>query len=98
MTMSDFGLRDPRDNPLVPHVELSSAGRWAMAMGVVALLLGLAAAAGGAYVGLGGPSRLMSLPLGLPAAESGVVGLFMIGCGALTMLLGAISIYKAHDA
>lgn len=95
--MSDIGLRDRRDNPLVQHVALSADGRWAMALGVVALLMGLAALAGGAYFGFATSARLVAMPAGLPAAEAETVGMFLFASGAVTMLLGVVSIYKAND-
>jgi hypothetical protein len=95
--MSDVGLRDRRDNPLVQHVEMSPEGRWAMALGVLALLIGLAALVGGAYFGFGTSARLVAMPAGLPAAEAETVGMFLVACGAVTMMLGVVSIYKAND-
>lgn len=68
-----------------------------MALGMVALMIGLGAAAGGAYIGFGASARLIALPAGLPAVEPETVAIFMFACGAITTLLGAISIYKAHD-
>ncbi|MEO3475668.1 hypothetical protein AAFN86_27695 [Roseomonas sp. CAU 1739] len=76
---------------------LSPEGRWAMALGVVALMIGLGAAAGGAFIGFGATARMVALPAGLPAVEPETVAIFMSACGALTMLLGVISIYKAND-
>ncbi|MBP0466241.1 hypothetical protein J5Y09_20105 [Roseomonas sp. PWR1] len=68
-----------------------------MALGVIAMLLGLAAATGGALIGLGQTSRLIPLPGGLPAADPETVAIAMFACGAITMLLGVISVYKAQD-
>jgi hypothetical protein len=68
-----------------------------MALGMVALMIGIGAAAGGAYVGFGSSARLVALPGGLPAVDPETVALFMFACGGITTLLGAISIYKAND-
>lgn len=95
--MSDIGLRGSRNHPLVQNSALSPEGRWAMALGLVALMIGLGAAAGGAYVGFGTTARLITLPGGLPAVEPETVAIFMFACGAVTTLLGAISIYKANE-
>lgn len=95
--MSEFGFRGAQNLPLVTHGILTPEGRWAMALGVVALLLGLGSVAGGAYIGFNAAARLVSLPGGLPAAEPETVAIFLFACGAITMLLGVVSIYKAHD-
>ena len=95
--MSDIGFRGYRSHPLVQNSALSPEGRWAMALGMVALMIGLGAAAGGAYVGFSASARLIALPAGLPAVEPETVAIFMFACGAITTLLGAISIYKAHE-
>ena len=95
--MSEFGFREAQNLPLDTHIGLTAEGRWAMALGVVALLIGLGAAAGGAYIGFASTVRLIALPAGLPAAEPETVAIFLLACGAITMLLGAISIYKANE-
>jgi len=93
--MSDIGFWGNRNDPFARDRGLSSDGRWALALGILAMLIGLAAALGGAYVGLGTSARLVSLPGGLPAAPSETVAILMFTCGAITVLLGAISLYKA---
>jgi len=54
--------------------------------------------AGGAYLGLGISTRLIALPGGLPATPSETVAIIVASCGAVTTLLGIISLYRAHDA
>ncbi len=84
--------------PLSSPGDTMRPGRhWAMALGLMALLIGIGTAAGGAYVGFGTAARSVALPGGLPAIESEVVALFMFACGGVTTLLGAFSIYKAND-
>lgn len=95
--MSEHGFRGHHGLPLMTESALSQDGRWTMVLGVVALLFGFGASAAGAYVGFGASGRLITLPAGLPAAEPETVALFMFACGAVTMLLGAISIYKAYE-
>ena len=94
--MSEINFRD-HSAPLLQASRLSAEGRWAMALGLFALMLGIGAAAAGAYVGFGIAARLVSLPGGLPALEAETVAISMFACGAITMLLGAVSIYKAHE-
>ncbi len=94
--MSEIRFRDDRDYFLAPSNSGSQDGRWAVALGVVAMLLGLAAAAAGAFIGFGTSARLVALPAGLPAAEPEMVAIFMFVCGGITMLLGVVSIYKAN--
>lgn len=95
--MSEIGFRDKRQQLLAQNHLLSPEGRWAIALGLVALLIGLGATAAAAYVGLGPSGRILSLPGGLPSADAGTAAVVMAGCGVVTMLLGAISVYKAYD-
>jgi len=81
--MSEFGFREAQNLPLDTHIGLTAEG--------------LGAAAGGAYIGFASTVRLIALPAGLPAAEPETVAIFLLACGAITMLLGAISIYKANE-
>ncbi len=95
--MSQFGYRDRRDLSFVQGNDLSSDGRWAMALGVIALLIGLGTATAGAWLGFGSRARLVSLPAGLPTMDAATLGMMVLACGVVTMLLGVISVYKAHD-
>ncbi len=95
--MSDIGLRGHQGHPLVQDTALSTEGRWAMALGLVALMIGLGAVAGGAYIAFRASARLISMPGGLAPMAPETVAIFMFACGAITTLLGAISIYKAHE-
>jgi hypothetical protein len=95
--MSDVRGWDHRAVAISEAYDAASEGRWTMGLGVVAMLLGLAAAAGGAVIGFGQTSRLIPLPGGLPAADPVTVAIAMFACGAVTMLLGVISIYKSQD-
>lgn len=76
---------------------LSAEGRWAIALGIATLLVGLGAVMGGAFVALRSTGAPMILPGGLPPASPETLALFLCICGGVTVLLGAISIYKAHD-
>lgn len=68
-----------------------------MGLGIVALLMGLGAAGAGAYVGFTTNGVPVTLPGGLPAAAPETVAIVMLLSGALTMLLGAVSIYRSED-
>lgn len=96
--MSDRGFWDHPGQPLSRTRDLSPDGRWALALGLMALAVGLSAMAGGAYLAVGISTRLVSLPAGLPAAPSETVAIVLASCGSITMLLGIISLYRAHDA
>ena len=76
---------------------LMTDGPWAFAFGLLALMLGLGATAGGVYLGLGTSTRMVSLPGGLPEAPSETVAIIMASCGAITMLLGVLGLHRAHD-
>lgn len=95
--MSDISFRDPRSHPFLPANGLSADGRWAMALGLIALMLGIGAAAAGAYIGFGTSARMIPLPGGLPSLEAETMAISMVACGAITMLLGVVSIYRAHE-
>lgn len=68
-----------------------------MGLGIIALLLGMGAAGAGAYIGLATSRLLVSLPGGLPAMAPETVALAMFVTGALTMLLGILSIYRSTE-
>lgn len=72
-------------------------GRLAVALGVIAVVIGCCAIGAGAWLAYGTSAAMLSLPGGLPAAESQTVSVYLVACGALTMLLGAISIYKSQE-
>lgn len=95
--MSDIAFWNQRQHPGVQERGHVSDGRWAIALGLVALIIGFGAMAGGAYLGLGTSTRLISLPGGLPATPSETVAIIVASCGAITTLLGVISLYQAHD-
>jgi hypothetical protein len=68
-----------------------------MGLGIIALLMGLGAAGAGAYVGFGSNVMLVPLPAGLPAVAPETIALVMFVVGAITMLLGAVSIYRSSE-
>lgn len=76
---------------------LSPEGRTALLLGMVALLLGFGAVAAGAYIILYSTMPMIALPGGLPATDRDVVGMFLAGSGALTTLLGGVSLYKSQE-
>jgi hypothetical protein len=67
------------------------------ALGLLALMMGLGATAGGVYLGMATSTRLVALPGGLAEAPSETVAIIMASCGAITMLLGVIGLHRAHD-
>lgn len=95
--MSDVRSWDHRAVAISEAYDAATSGRWTMALGIVAMLLGLGAAVVGAMIGLGSSSRLVTLPAGLPTTDPETVAVAMFACGAITMLLGIVSIYKAQD-
>jgi hypothetical protein len=68
-----------------------------MGLGIVALLMGLGAAGTGAYLGFSASGTPVALPVGLPAAAPETLAIVMLVSGALTMLLGALSIYRSEE-
>jgi hypothetical protein len=68
-----------------------------MGLGVVAFLLGAAAAGAGAYVGFAANGVLVALPGGLPAMPPETVATGMLAVGLVTMLLGLLSITRANE-
>ena len=78
------------------EASLPPEGRMMMMLGVIALILGFGALAAGAYISFYAGFRTISLPGGLSAAGS-IAGVFLAGSGALTTLLGGVSIYKSQE-
>lgn len=68
-----------------------------MALGIIALLIGLGAAGAGAYLGFGATGVQLALPGGQTAADPETIAIVMLVSGALTMVLGAISILRADQ-
>lgn len=68
-----------------------------MGLGIIAFLIGLGAAGAGAYIGFGSSTAVVSMPAGLPAAAPETIAICMFLVGAITMLLGAISMYRSHE-
>lgn len=95
--MAELGFWNQETSAAAAGRGLSSEGRWAVVLGVAALMIGLGTALGGAYVGFGSTGSSIALPAGLPPAAPETVAIFMFACGAVTVLLGAVSIYKAHE-
>lgn len=96
--MSDTGIVDQqRVRDVYGDTNLSLDGRLAVALGILAMLIGLGAIATGAWVAYGNTSAVFQLPGGMPPAEGQTVSLYLVACGALTSLLGGFSIYKSQD-
>jgi hypothetical protein len=96
--MSDTGIVDQRRvRDVYGDTNLSLDGRLAVALGILAMLIGLGAIATGAWVAYGNTSAVFQLPGGMPPAEGQTVSLYLVACGALTSLLGGFSIYKSQD-
>lgn len=72
-------------------------GRLAMALGAIAIIIGFAAIGAGIWLAYGNAVWLLTLPGGLPATEAQTVSVYLVACGAVTMILGALSIYKSQD-
>lgn len=68
-----------------------------MALGVFAFLIGLGTAAVGAYVGFVSNAMMIRLPAGLPDAAPETIAICMFVVGAITMLLGAISMVRSNE-
>ncbi len=61
------------------------------------MLFGLGAASVGAYVGFVMTGLLVTMPAGLPPVSPETAAMFMFVCGAVTMMLGAMSIYRSEE-
>jgi hypothetical protein len=96
--MSDTGIVDrQRVREAYGNSNWSLDGGLAVALGVVAILIGLGAVATGAWLAYGNVDTMVQLPGGMPAAEGQTISLYLVACGALTSLLGGFSIYKSQD-
>jgi hypothetical protein len=96
--MSDAGMMN-RDGGSKSNYGygLSTDGRWAVALGVIALALGVGAIGAGVYVGF----WMAGMPLGLPGALAEVptetIAMGMVVTGGLTTMLGGISLQRAQE-
>lgn len=76
---------------------LSPEGRAAVALGMIALVLGFGAVAAAAYVGIFTTASVIQLPGGLPTLDPRVVALVMATLGTITTALGGLTLYKSQD-
>lgn len=76
---------------------LSPEGRAAVALGMIALVLGFGAVAAAAYVGIFTTAAVIQLPGGLPTLDPRVVALVMAVLGTITTALGGLTLYKSQD-
>lgn len=96
--MSDTGTFGRRSIEVVyTKAPPADDGRLSVALGAVAILMGLAAIGAGIWLAYGNAGWMLTLPGGLPATEAQSVSVYLVACGALTMILGALSIYKSQD-
>jgi hypothetical protein len=96
--VSDFEYSRPGELPIDLGDGLNRDARLSTLLGWLALLVGLATAAGAAYIGLSASTRLVSLPGGLPPANAETVAIVIFACGAITMMMGVIRIARTHGA
>ncbi|CAH0213536.1 hypothetical protein [Roseomonas sp. CECT 9278] len=96
--MSDTGIVDrQRVRDVYGDSNWSLDGRLAVALGIIAMLIGLGAIVTGAWIAYGNTATMFHLPGGMPPAEGQTISLYLVACGALTTLLGGFSIYKSQD-
>ena len=95
--MRDTGSSALRKKAEVYEFGMSPDGRAALALGMIALVFGFAAVAAGAYIALYGGMPRIALPGGLAAADRDMVGMFLSAVGALTTLIGGVSIYRSQE-
>ncbi len=94
--MSGIGFGYRRNQPSARAGNLSADGRRSRILGLLALLVGIVASAGAAYLGLAASARFIALPGGLPAAHAETVAIVVFACGTITMMLGVMSLYRAY--
>jgi hypothetical protein len=75
-----------------------SASRGPVLLGVLALVIGFLAAMAGAWLGAGEAGMAIALPAGLPALASDAAAPFMAMTGAVTMVLGGVSLYRSDES
>jgi hypothetical protein len=95
--MSDTRIIDQDSIRKVYRQDASSDGHLAVAIGIIAILIGICAAGAGIWIAYDQAGALLPLPGGMPAAEAQTISIYLVACGALTFLLGGFSIYKAQD-
>ncbi|NMJ42172.1 hypothetical protein GWK16_13030 [Roseomonas sp. JC162] len=68
-----------------------------MGLGILAVLIGLGAAGAGAYLGFAANGVALALPGALAGASPATVAVVMLVSGAVTMVLGAVSIVRSNQ-
>lgn len=95
--MSDAGKSQGQPMPNDAAGRSTSDAAMAVALGLVALLVGLGATMAGTWIAYWHGAALATLP-GLAAApEPDKVSLYLVACGTVTTILGGLSIYRSQD-
>ncbi|MBR0662289.1 hypothetical protein [Neoroseomonas oryzicola] len=68
-----------------------------MGLGIIAILIGLGAAGAGAYLGFATQGVPVALPGALAGASPETVAIVMLVSGAITIVLGAVSIVRSNE-
>lgn len=95
--MSDVGKAEGQP------VEFNGGGRstsdaaMAVALGLVALLVGLGATMAGAWIAYWNSAALMPFSGPMAGPEPDAVSLYLVVCGTVTTILGGLSIYRSQD-
>ncbi|MBB5690428.1 hypothetical protein GXW77_13335 [Roseomonas alkaliterrae] len=93
--MSDLTMWNEGAEVVAETEDAVAADRWTALLGIAALLVGFTAALAGAWLGFGMAEMPVALPGGLPALAPEALAQFMGLTGGVTMLLGAVSLYRA---
>jgi len=95
--MSDTGILDLQRIRSAHKAASTGDGALAVALGAIITIIGLGTVAAGIWLAYGSTETVLHLPGGLASADTGVVSIYLVACGALTTVLGAFSIYEAQD-
>ena len=95
--MPDAGKAQGQPLPTDAGGQSTSDAAMAMALGLVALLVGLGATMAGTWIAYWHGAALATLPGLMAAPEPDKVSLYLVVCGTVTTILGGLSIYRSQE-
>ena len=95
--MSDAGRATQQALPVTEPERSSSEAAVAVALGFVALLVGLGATMAGTWIAYWHRSTLSILDGTIAAPGTDTVSLYLVVCGTVTTIFGGLSIYRSQD-
>ncbi len=95
--MSEAGIPDRPLPANAGDTRSSSEAAVAVALGLVALMVGLGATMAGTWIAYWHAAAMSPLAGMMAAPEPDKVSLYLVVCGTVTTILGGLSIYRSQD-